>query len=627
MRTNKKGISVNDLDGLDYNQVNELLSKKGNYIQFLENPNLEQCKIALKQNGYAIRYINDQKPELVDIAINTSPLSIQFVKNPSKEQVDKALKKDAHAIQFIKNPTYEQILYAVSKKGSTISCIDNPSDELIKIALRNQPMALGGICKKMSNAQLKYWIKKFANEKPKALKTVINSVSYDLQKYILSVSGYTLRHINKQTEELCLIAVLNNPTAIQFVEDQTPVIQKAVINSGNALAINYLRISEDYILDLLINKKPKLIHSLENASSELIREYDVSVISKDKKARKNYINSGQRPSDELIETERYKSVVNDLLLNRNFVIEVIDNGFPVYKIINILCSLIEPIESNIATGYLFESGLGMLNPSFKILHKRGVKTKLTIGALQYYRNVVQNNEYVRDMDKNTAKLINKFIKSNLVSLSTYEDAFYHGKYFNIKGENISFTIIGSSNVSSSGLNKNRELNTLYIYHNSNDIIQSADKWYNDFILSCVSLELLDESYFLQHSLKKGIYEITKKDVQTRISTLSDVDQQARLNMWISKNPSKIMKLESDYSLSFSDYIVILYKQYNLCVLESFKGGNAFYCFNSSNYSDIEKDIKNKTKVQLYNHPLLLKRGYHMSDSFNMMLNVNELFSQ
>ena len=75
MAKNKKDICPEDLSGLSYQQVNELLAKKGNYIQFIENPTDEQCKIAVRQNGYAIRHIKHQSPELIDIAITTSPLS------------------------------------------------------------------------------------------------------------------------------------------------------------------------------------------------------------------------------------------------------------------------------------------------------------------------------------------------------------------------------------------------------------------------------------------------------------------------------------------------------------------------------------------------------------------------
>lgn len=304
MAKNKKDIRPEDLFGLSYDQINELLAKKGNYIQFIENPTEEQCRIAVRQNGYAIRHIKNQTPDLIDIAIATSPLALQFVANPSNEQSAKSLAKDAHAIQFVKNPTYEQKLDAVSRKGATIQYIDNPDYKLISIALENQPMALGGLCKKLPDGYLKYWIKKFAREHPKALKTVINSVPVDVQKYILSISGFTLRYLNKQTEELCVIAVTNNPMAIQFVQTQTTKIQKVVIRSGNSAAIKLLKITDANVSQCLIERKPTIFHVIENPTPILLKKYSEEVLSKDRKARKEYATTGLLPGDELKEKQK-----------------------------------------------------------------------------------------------------------------------------------------------------------------------------------------------------------------------------------------------------------------------------------------------------------------------------------
>ena len=625
MAKNKKDICAEDLVGLNYRQINELLAKKGNYIQFVKNPTEEQCRIAVRQNGYAIRHIKNQSTELIDIAITTSPLALQYIHNPSQEQIAKCLTKDAHAIQFIKNPTYEQQLDAVSRKGATIQYIDNPDYRLINIAMENQPMALGVLCKKLSSDQLKYWIKRVARETPKALKTIINSVPVSVQKHILSISGYALRYLNNQTEELCIISVTNNPMAIQFVHKQTPNIQKVVIDSKNSDAIALLQIEDETILEYLIEKKPKSIHEVDNPSSNLVMKYNQEILSRDKKARKEYLSKGYIPSEELNEKQKYIKILDEIRSTKGCKIDIVDNSFPLYKVINILCALIEPVHADMATGYLFKSGLGMLKPTFEMLFKNEVVTNLTVGSLQHYNEYSKKNSYIQDMDIDTARLINKYIKSNLISLRTYEKSFYHGKYYCFAGKEISFTIIGSSNISSSGLSNHRELNTIYIYHNSNAIIISALEWYRAFLSQCIKINLLDERYFTQPHSPSNTYELSKYDLKTRIDTLSDKEQQARLNMWLSKNPTNIYKFDDEVTVAFSEYIAIAYKQYNVCVLESFKSGNAFYCFNTADFSDIENDIKTKTKIQLFNHPLLLKRGYHIADSFNMMLNVNDLF--
>jgi hypothetical protein len=100
-----------------------------------------------------------------------------------------------------------------------------------------------------------------------------------------------------------------------------------------------------------------------------------------------------------------------------------------------------------------------------------------------------------------------------------------------------------------------------------------------------------------------------------IDMLDNLDRSIEAHL-VSLKPKKIERIKN---------VLIQYENYNLCVLESFNSGNAFYCFNTGKFSDIEKDLVSKTKVQLFSHPLLIKRGYHSSDMFNLMLNVNSLF--
>ena len=273
-----KSISADELKGLNESQIEQLLSKKGNYIQFIENPTRKQCLIAVKQNGYAIRYIKCQFPELADIAIAQQASAIQFVSAPTPEQISIAFDKDPNVIAYIKNPTYEQQLNAVSRKGGTIQYIDNPSNELLEIAIENEPMALGYIFKKVPKEQLKYWIKKATKKKPQAIKTIINSVNKNMQIEFLSLYGFGLRYINKQTEELCITAVKNNPLAIQFVHEQTQAIQKIVIDSRNSAAIDMLDNLDRSIEAHLVSLKPKKIERIKNPSPEIVKAYNQAII-------------------------------------------------------------------------------------------------------------------------------------------------------------------------------------------------------------------------------------------------------------------------------------------------------------------------------------------------------------
>ena len=622
-----KSISADELKGLNESQIEQLLSKKGNYIQFIENPTRKQCLIAVKQNGYAIRYIKCQFPELADIAIAQQASAIQFVSAPTPEQLSIAFDKDPNVIAYIKNPTYEQQLNAVSRKGGTIQYIDNPSNELLEIAIENEPMALGYIFKKVPKEQLKYWIKKATKKKPQAIKTIINSVNKNMQIEFLSLYGFGLRYINKQTEELCITAVKNNPLAIQFVHEQTQAIQKIVIDSRNSAAIDMLDNLDRSIEAHLVSLKPKKIERIKNPSPEIVKAYNQAIIQEDKKARRTQVETGITPNDELVYQEKLRQRVMHIENNHDFCIEIVDNTFPVYKTINILSEIIDPISADIATGFLFESGLGMLKPTFNTLFNKGVQTTLTIGSLQNYFDVLKKHELITEMDFRTATLLNKYIKSNLIKLKTYDKSFYHGKYYYFQGKEVSFILLGSSNVSASGLSGNRELNTLYIFHNSSDIMKCSIEWYRSFVEECTNIDLLSEFCFIDKSNTRSTiaYEVSNRAMQMQVAELSDKERQERLNLWLSKSPTTIYKLKDGCTKAFDNYVLIQYENYNLCVLESFNSGNAFYCFNTGKFSDIEKDLVRKTKVQLFSHPLLIKRGYHSSDMFNLMLNVNSLF--
>lgn len=622
-----KSISAVDLIGLSGPEIELLLTKKGNYIQFIEHPTERQCMLAIKQNGYAIRHIKNPSSELVDLAINQSPLAIQFVSNPTTAQIERAFAKDPNVIAYIKNPSYTQQLDAVTRKGGAIQFIQNPSNELLEIAIENEPMCLGYLRKKIPKDQLKYWIKKAVKKKPQSVKTIINSVSKDIQIDILSMHGFCLRYVHKQTEELCIAAVKNNPLAIQFVFEQTPAIQNIVIDSRNSEAINKLTVLDQAIAARLIATKPKSFTKMENPSPDLIEKYNQVILQEDKKARKTKLETGLSPNDEIIYKTTLTNKIANIKQGRSFCIDIIDNTFPMYKVLNILCEIITPVKADIATGFLFESGLGMLKPTFNILAKQGVRTNLTIGSLQHYFGTLKNHDQIGNMDLQTAILLNKYIKSNLITLRTYDKSFYHGKYYYFQGKDISFILIGSSNVSASGLAGNRELNTLYIFHNSNDIMKSSIDWYHTFLSECIHIDLLNEACFPDRKTHSEAitYELNSQVVHMQIAELNDKERQERLNLWLSKAPTKIYKLKEGCTKAFDGYIVIQYSNYNLCILESFESGNAFYCFNTSDFSSIEKDIISKTKVQLFSHPLLIKRGYHSADLFNLMLNVNSLF--
>ena len=623
--TKRKEIEASDLDGLTSEEINEILSKKGNYIQFIQNPTEEQAILAVRQNGYAIRHIKNQTESIVNAAIARQPLSIQFVKKPTRDQLERCFEKDPNTIAYIKNPSYEQKISAVSRKGGTIQYISDPDQYLVGLAIDNNPMSLQHVYKKMTDEEIITVLKR----RPQAIKNILDKLSPEIKKMVLSNYGFCLKYLKRQTEELCLLAVKNNPLAIKFVQNQTSAIKKLVIDSRNSEAINFLDVSDEDTSKYLVKKKPGAIKQLKNPAKEVIDTYNTAVLQRDKIARKEKVNLNFDPKDGYTYERELQSIIQRISDGAPMCVNVIDNKIPLYRIINYLVKAINPTEANIAVGYLFESGLGMLKDSFRLLYDRGVKTNITVGSLQHYYDNLENRTYVEEMDIGTARLLNKFLKSGLISLSTYENTFYHGKFFWFSGENVSFMILGSSNISASGLRRNRELNTLYIFNKRNEIVSKHIEWYNTLKSETITIEKLDECCFSQKEENNDLpaYEMNIHDIRSAVNALTDKEQQERLNLWLSKSPSKVYKMKETMTKAFDGYIVIEYHRENLCVLESLQPGNAFYCFNTGNFDVLREDICKKTKVQLFQHKLLLKRGYHCSDTFTLMLSINDLFQE
>lgn len=457
------------------------------------------------------------------------------------------------------------------------------------------------------------------------MKEIMINGSLELQKSLISAHGAFIQYSNTQTEELCLLAVQDNPLAIEFVRKQTIIIQLEVIKSRNKKAIDMLKITDDKVLNELLSIFPEYINIIKTPTPTQQQIYNKTILSTDKQARKNKYDYGISPFDKETFLRKIRTEVNLSLSESSIKTIILDNKVPTYEAINEIINIIRPYEVNIAVGFLFESGLGMLKPMFNRLKENNVTATLLIGTLQNYQKISQEKGYVEQMDYETAELLNKFSKSNLIQLKTYPQCFYHGKYYYFRGKEATCIIIGSSNVSASGLKINRELNTLQIIPNSNTTINTYTEWFDELIIECIDLDSLDLSLFTKVKNNSDYEQILDSDIRNRIDSLTDKEQQERLNMWLSKQPYRILRIGDKATKSFKSYVVFEYPQYNLLVLESFEPQNAFYCFNTGKYSDIENELKIKNKIQMCTHSLFLKRGYHSSDTFNLMLSVNSIF--
>jgi len=478
----------------------------------------------------------------------------------------------------------------------------------------------GGIFLNANKTKMKHLI----SAMPRYITEIMKKGDLELQKYLISVHGMYLQYSKVYTDEIALLAVQDNALAIDFVKNQTIPVQLAVIRSKNKKAIDKLVIKDEIVWNELIAIYPDYIDKIEAPTLTHQKIYNKTILGTNKEARKNASQLGIMPYDEEEYFKSIRKVIEEVKASDKMHSLIIDNKIPTANIINEIVNSINPHTANIAVGFLFESGLGMLKPTFNLLRQNNVKATMIVGTLQKYTAIKQNKSYIEQMDYDTAVLLNKYIKSDLIELRTYPQAFYHGKFYYFANNDITCVITGSSNISVSGLKINKELNVINIISNRDNNKHLYYEWFEELKRDCIHIDYLDTSLFLKGE-KKSFEEISLIDVKIKIEALTDKQQQERLNMWISKNPYRVLKMSKEISNAFKSYIVFEYPQYNLSVLESFESENAFYCFNTGDFDALKNDLRGKNKIQMCMHPLFLKRGYHTSDTFNLMLNINSLF--
>ena len=231
------------------------------------------------------------------------------------------------------------------------------------------------------------------------------------------------------------------------------------------------------------------------------------------------------------------------------------------------------------------------------------------------------------MDINTADYINSLLLRN-VTLKAFSERFYHGKLYILEGKNINCVLTGSSNISSSGFKANRELNVLFIL---DKLTQKSREFLNIFDTlwdECVKINILDRSRFNPleveiNDLYLGLNPLKDSYVREKLLELTDEEVIKRFSIWLNKKPSNIY---SDLGVaSLENYILFEYQEYNLIVFESFIPGNAYYYFFNQNINALIKLLKQASKTEVFNFSEMQKRGYHIKNSSNLEISINNLF--
>ena len=444
----------------------------------------------------------------------------------------------------------------------------------------------------------------------------IKEMSKHIPFYLSETVGEDIRHllfsgplseeVDKEfskLEKLMIRHTINNEQ--NYEEEMTIILYNTI---ANFRAVNFLW--EKYNHDLLL-------HSI---SSDWFYDNDFFKIN-----NWRYEIQGINDLDELYQKrlEDYCDYIlnskDDMMVLRKNTIDSVING--IVRKANIT-------KLYAATGFVFSSGLRLLQESLNIINDRNGKCRIVAGSLNSCANENVNNK----IDKTTVNYLNALIRDKKIELYSYIGAFYHGKFYYLCNEDYAYIIIGSSNISKTAFRNNFELDILHKVKLGSSQDKLFSNWFNGFISQCDKITNLDEKQFEDFNwnneldvfkpLNRKI--VSSNEIKKRIAALTDEETQFRLNIWMDYRPDIIC---DDISIeALKSYTMFAFLEEELVVFESFEPQNAFYVFGCPNgLENLINSIAKLTKSQMTLSKWYVDRGNHISNRKSLQQRISRLF--
>lgn len=643
---------------------------KKNWIKYVENPTFDQMKKAVSENSSLIRFIKNPPEDIAMLAINKNPFCLQFIDNPSSELIKFALSKNVGVIQLIDYPSDElaeyasqiypkeigkyvktlsgkyvkkkglqetldnndtlsqkQILTLLKTNGNLIKDITNPTHDMIMTAVRNNPKAIQYV-KQPSFDIVKYIaerspgeLQKYKiSEKENLLQFYIKNISEKEKKQFILSNLSNLRYFDTISYEIQLAAIKKDYDSLRWIKDIHPLIYETLFNDST---FDISTSIGDFPLQLRIAEQFERIK--KNRAKEE-RKADLDVVNNES------TNESLRNYQDIQNSTDTHDVINEMINEiqiKDFAVRLINNELSISEYLNAFAVEIKCKSVEIASGYVYRSGLNMINPLFDTIKMNGGEIRLIIGSLKNYFQISQDTK-IMSFNKDTAILLNELKNIYDMDLYTYEEKFFHGKYYLEIGEKYSCCIIGSSNLTSSGFTGNYELNTLFVMKNESEQFQVFKQWFTKFLGNCTKIDMLAIEKFIDSNMhmdaisqNSTLIAVNTSKIKYRIENLTDEELKFRLNLWMSKKPTNVYEnLDID---NLKDYIGLEYKDYRLIVFESFIAANGYFYFYGDNIYEVVDGIKELTKTQIFKKSSMNKRGYHIKNREILKSNIDGLF--
>ena len=242
-------------------------------IKFIPEPSMQMCNDAIKKDitliTHTSSHYNPSNEDLINL-IKKNPKYLFDINNPTEDMVLEAVKQDCNIIRKINKEylSYNIYLEAVKQNSFLLEIvpIELQSIEMCIMAIKHRPFSIQQIknlneeicleavkanCNTFYNMPRKFKTALVCIEAVRSNSTLITHILRDihildipieLQEEAVKVNGNFLKYIDNPSSNVIKLAVLNNPMAIEYLEEsqQTDEICNIAIGE-NPLLINRIK--------------------------------------------------------------------------------------------------------------------------------------------------------------------------------------------------------------------------------------------------------------------------------------------------------------------------------------------------------------------------------------------------
>lgn len=447
------------------------------------------------------------------------------------------------------------------------------------------------------------------------IKTYIENISNKRKNNILTKNAELIKYISEPTETMIRIAIENEYSSIARVKNLSIEMYEKLLNEYKE-CINYIDEMTIEIQEYFLNKDINNIKYFNKINIDILKKFHNKIkidMLKNNNLKREFLRINncsesdcgiKEDANKLLAkiTDRYSGAIENLNCTKNLEVLIMEPEEPVNIHLQALSNIIKPEELQIATGFLYSSGLALIDNIIEKLVSSNKEVNIIIGSLREYKS-----GYSVNMDKNTAEYLNLFIDDG-VKVKTYMEKFYHGKLYILVGKDISSVIIGSSNVSSGGFFNNYETNIAILFENYSEKLSEFKNYFLNIWNNSEDINKLDLEKFLDENLNF-------KDKDN--FHFNDISEEIKRNFsyLIEKKPDSILEnIQVFLGKSYEgEYCGFYFKRYSdLLILESLKYENAIYIFSGVN--DVNEFVKNlKSKEVSINNKKFVNRINHTKD--------------